>query len=248
MTSATAQDKKKEGNDAFSAKDFARSAELYSEAIELDPTQHVFYSNRSAAYAAMGEYTKAEQDARKCIEMAPDFTKGYHRLANALKNQNRNDEAQEALAQGRQISRQAAAKSQGGAASRQAPSASGGLPPRIAKELQELQPQFQATLRELEEVTHRISMLQKEQKRIAFTERDLSSMPEGTNMYRSVGKLFLQSPKEETTELLSTQQKSIEKDVEASKARQEYLQRQKDSMEANIKELIASGKQGAGSN
>ena len=40
------------GNAAFSEKKFQEAVEAFSAAIELDPSNHVLYSNRSAAYVS----------------------------------------------------------------------------------------------------------------------------------------------------------------------------------------------------
>lgn len=41
----------------------------------MNPLEHVFYSNRSAAYAKGKNYEKALADARKCVELKPDWGK-----------------------------------------------------------------------------------------------------------------------------------------------------------------------------
>ena len=46
------QAKKKEGNDAFGKKDYEAAIGFYGEAIELDPQNHIYYSNRRCAPAA----------------------------------------------------------------------------------------------------------------------------------------------------------------------------------------------------
>lgn len=71
---------KAEGNAAFAAKDFKKAAKLFTEAIEASPTpNHVLYSNRSGAFASMREYAKALEDANACINIKPDWVKGYTR-------------------------------------------------------------------------------------------------------------------------------------------------------------------------
>eukprot|EP00775_Hariotina_reticulata_P012626 gene12626-12756_t len=74
---------KAKGNAAFSAGSYEEAIKHFSEAIELDPTNHVLYSNRSAAEASLKHYTKALKDARKCVELKPDWAKGYSRLGAA---------------------------------------------------------------------------------------------------------------------------------------------------------------------
>ena len=52
--------------------------EAYSKAIALEEN-HIFYSNRSAAYLTKGDAEKALADAITCLELNPDFVKGYSR-------------------------------------------------------------------------------------------------------------------------------------------------------------------------
>ena len=42
---------KKEGNGHYKKKEWAEAIAKYTEAVALDPTDHTFYSNRSACYA-----------------------------------------------------------------------------------------------------------------------------------------------------------------------------------------------------
>jgi stress-induced-phosphoprotein 1 len=77
---------KDKGNLAFKNKQFKDSVEHYSDAIKLDPSNHVYYSNRSAAYHKLENYDRMIRDARKCIELSPLFVKGYFRLITGLKH------------------------------------------------------------------------------------------------------------------------------------------------------------------
>ena len=54
-------------------------------AIEADPSDVTFYSNRSAAYAALEKWEEAAEDGRSCVRVKKDFIKGYFRLAVALR-------------------------------------------------------------------------------------------------------------------------------------------------------------------
>ncbi|KAI5303054.1 Hsp90 cochaperone [Ascosphaera atra] len=70
---------KAEGNKAFAAKDFDTAVAKFTQAIELDPTNHVLYSNRSGAYASQKDFYSALRDAEKTIELKPDWPKGWGR-------------------------------------------------------------------------------------------------------------------------------------------------------------------------
>jgi len=78
---------KDKGNDLLKAGEMENAISKYSMAIRLAPTEHTFYSNRSAAYL---KYTSLEhnfklalKDAQKCVEMAPEWSKAYTRLGAA---------------------------------------------------------------------------------------------------------------------------------------------------------------------
>ncbi|KAI9814696.1 MAG: Hsp90 cochaperone [Thelocarpon impressellum] len=70
---------KAEGNKAFAEKN-----EKFSQAIEVEPTNHVLYSNRSGAYASKKDFTHALDDANKVTEIKPDWAKGWGRKGAAL--------------------------------------------------------------------------------------------------------------------------------------------------------------------
>jgi stress-induced-phosphoprotein 1 len=80
---------------------------LFTQAIELDPNNHVLYSNRSACYASIKDFDAALSDAIKTtgmgkkkkkkfkpfvltehLELKPDWGKGYSRKGAALYGQN----------------------------------------------------------------------------------------------------------------------------------------------------------------
>ena len=53
MSRERALEHKAKGNEFFKNQEFAKAIEAFSEAIEEDPTDHVFFSNRSACYASL---------------------------------------------------------------------------------------------------------------------------------------------------------------------------------------------------
>jgi heat shock protein 1/8 len=80
----TANTHKDVGNSAFSKGNFAAAIEAYTAAIAADGTNHVLWSNRSAAQLGAGKTREALRDARVCVRVKPDFAKGYSRLGAAL--------------------------------------------------------------------------------------------------------------------------------------------------------------------
>eukprot|EP00771_Trimastix_marina_P000011 gnl/Trimastix_PCT/1006.p2 GENE.gnl/Trimastix_PCT/1006~~gnl/Trimastix_PCT/1006.p2 ORF type:complete len:275 (+),score=96.10 gnl/Trimastix_PCT/1006:48-827(+) len=76
---------KEQGNAALQSKDYQTAVQQYTRAIELDPNNHIFRSNRSAAYFSMNLFEKAVEDANWCVELKPDWSKGYYRKGIAHK-------------------------------------------------------------------------------------------------------------------------------------------------------------------
>jgi len=70
---------KAKGNAEFSAKNYKEAIEHFTEAIGHDPTDHVFFSNRSACYASLEKYDEALKDGSECVRLKPDWPKGYTR-------------------------------------------------------------------------------------------------------------------------------------------------------------------------
>jgi len=103
MTRELALESKKRGNAAFSAGDFKTSIAEFTEAIKHDPTDHVFYSNRSASYASLEKYEEALADAELCIQTKPDWAKGYSRKGLPLLKLKKLDEALAAYEAGLEI-------------------------------------------------------------------------------------------------------------------------------------------------
>lgn len=88
-----ADELKNQGNKAFQAKDYDTAIDLFSKAIELDPSNHVLWSNRSAAKAGKRDYAAALEDAEQCIKINPTWSKGYARKGAALHGERRFDDA-----------------------------------------------------------------------------------------------------------------------------------------------------------
>ncbi|KAI9575022.1 chaperone [Boletus coccyginus] len=84
---------KDQGNKAFAAKDYDKAIQFFTAAIAIDPSNHVLYSNRSAANAGKKQWSAALEDAEKCVTLSPSWGKGYARKGAALHGARRYDEA-----------------------------------------------------------------------------------------------------------------------------------------------------------
>jgi stress-induced-phosphoprotein 1 len=86
------------GNELFNKNQYSKAIQEYTQGIECfkqnDPNQEAdeslrsllayFYSNRSASYVNMGRLMDGIRDASMCINIKPDWLKGYYRRAESL--------------------------------------------------------------------------------------------------------------------------------------------------------------------
>jgi len=66
----------------------------------VDAGNHIYYSNRSAAYMGLGDHQKALEDGNNCIRIKPDWPKGYFRVGAALVEMKKYDDAIAAFKRG----------------------------------------------------------------------------------------------------------------------------------------------------
>lgn len=80
----SAEEYKAQGNKHFAAKEFEKAIEQFSLAIDASPEpNHVLFSNRSACYASLKDFSKALEDAEKCVGINSTWAKGYNRVGAA---------------------------------------------------------------------------------------------------------------------------------------------------------------------
>jgi ankyrin repeat protein len=94
---------KDKGNAFFKKSDYANAVDAYTKGLELDPTNHIIYSNRSACYHALQQYDDCLKDAEICRRLVPHWLKGCFRLATARFALGRYEDAAVAAYEGLQI-------------------------------------------------------------------------------------------------------------------------------------------------
>lgn len=78
------QKEKEKGNEAYKRKAFDEAIEHYSKAIELNPDDLSFRTNRAAVYLEQGEYDKCLQECDDAIEHGRSIRADYKLIAKAI--------------------------------------------------------------------------------------------------------------------------------------------------------------------
>ncbi|XP_072272454.1 small glutamine-rich tetratricopeptide repeat-containing protein beta [Pyxicephalus adspersus] len=88
-----AEQLKDEGNNHMKEQNYEAAVECYSQAVELDPNNAVYYCNRAAAHSQLGHHEDAITDCEKAISIDEKYSKAYGRMGRALAALNRYKEA-----------------------------------------------------------------------------------------------------------------------------------------------------------
>jgi stress-induced-phosphoprotein 1 len=85
LDDAKGVEEKEAGTALFKEGKFADAIKRYTESIRRNPKDHTVYSNRAQCYLKLMTPQPAVKDAEKCIELKPDFARGYSRRGMAYK-------------------------------------------------------------------------------------------------------------------------------------------------------------------
>ena len=75
----------------------------FPRAIELDPSEKIFYCNRAAAHSKLGQHYAAVEDCQRAIDMDPGYSKAYGRMGLAYSSLDKHKEAVECFNKALQI-------------------------------------------------------------------------------------------------------------------------------------------------
>ena len=64
-----------QGNEACKDGNLGLAIKFYTQSIQLDPENHLLYSNRAVAYKKSKQYQQAVNDAEKSIQLKADWVK-----------------------------------------------------------------------------------------------------------------------------------------------------------------------------
>lgn len=91
-------------NEAFKANKYSLAIDLYSQAINENEGNAVYWANRAFAHTKLEEYGSAIQDATRAIEIDPKYSKGYYRRGAAYLAMGKFKEALKDLQQVKKLS------------------------------------------------------------------------------------------------------------------------------------------------
>ncbi|KAJ3683088.1 hypothetical protein LUZ60_013315 [Juncus effusus] len=98
-----ASDLERKAKEAFVDDDFELAVELYTQALELDPSSAILFADRAQAYIKLDSFTEAVADANKAIQLDPSMSKAYFRKATACMKLEEYQTAKAALEAGYQL-------------------------------------------------------------------------------------------------------------------------------------------------
>lgn len=243
-----AEQKKNEGNAAFAAKKYDEAILLYTEAIELLPGQHIFYSNRSACFTAMEKYEEAVQDANECVKLAPTFVKGYFRLANAFMLSGELEAAEQTTLMGLKVDKDSsnmkALRRKIMNMIKVKKAAMGKKPNELSKDeiasLEELGSAHREATFELQQTKAQKQSIERDSTRSRLTTKEVKELPEGTGTYMAIGKMFLSSTKTDVVAFLENDQVRANDKIKKLSEREEYLEKKKESVLGQMREIMPS--------
>jgi len=93
MSSAQAEKYKEQGNAEFKKGNHAKAIEYYTYATEIEPRNHLLFSNRATAYYTMQKYDKSLRDSERAIALNSSWWKGHYKKIECLTQLGRHEEA-----------------------------------------------------------------------------------------------------------------------------------------------------------
>lgn len=245
-----AEEQKKLGNDAFLAKKYDEAIGYYSAAISLQPSNAVFYSNRSACYASKSMWKQALEDAEICVAKDPKFVKGYYRYGLALMELKRFDDAIDALEKGLSVEpaneliqkqlRTVRAKqtAQTLATSSTIKKPVKQLDESQKKEYMDLREQTTGYVRDLRLVQSKLAVNERDTRANQVTSSQITNSDESVPLYKAVGKAFILNTREDIQRKLTEEQDSLVRTHKDLEDRKIYLERRIASNNSNLQDLL----------
>ncbi|WWD20436.1 hypothetical protein CI109_104912 [Kwoniella shandongensis] len=112
----------------------------------------------------------------------------------------------------------------------------------LRKILVQIQNQAISAQKQLSLVRAQIASKEKEKKILTLTVRELGTVPEAkeNKMYKGVGKMFIEQPREEINREHSTLDKSLTEEISNLTKKAKYLEKQFDEANGQLKDIFHS--------
>eukprot|EP00605_Chrysophyceae_sp_TOSAG23-4_P000530 GSChrysophyteH1.ASY1.ANO1.599.1 assembled CDS len=94
---------KTSGNEYFKAGSFDEAIAMYTVAVSCRPDEHIYYSNRSAAYQSRKSWREALADAERCLKLCNTFAKAYVHIGRCQIQLRRYEDAERTVAMARTL-------------------------------------------------------------------------------------------------------------------------------------------------
>lgn len=85
------------GNNLMKDKEYAKAIDTYTQAINLDGNNAIYYGNRAAAYARLNDFENSIKDCQKALAIDPKYAKAYGRMGLAYGCLNQHSQAVESF-------------------------------------------------------------------------------------------------------------------------------------------------------
>lgn len=190
----------------------------------------------------------------KCLQIKPKFSKAYNRLATALKKQGKLRQALEACKKGLEISPDDAGlkKSKANITKKMRNEAMkatvGGMASNMSKErhaqiqmeVNKLSEKIQQFRSKIASLKHETEQSKRNAKRSEICEKQVSALPDSTNVYEACGKMFIKSSISESKTNLSEAQVAQTKRQANLEKQMQYNMKKLQESENELREVLKS--------
>ena len=250
---------KQRGNDAYKAKDYAAAIEHYTTAIAAAPESDaaaLCLCNRSICHGVLKAWPESAADAQRCVDIKPDWVKGYQRLGLALRKQGKHFESVQALEKGvaknpnsadlkkaladakDKLAKSLSGGNRGSASAMDARSAARyqGSIDQMQKDFAMLQRRQRSLGSKISETRFNIERADNEGKKARLVLRDMENIDKSANVMVGVGKCFIGTS-------LDRAKRSIDSEIADSTAEALKLNKRKKGLEAQYADTVAQLKE-----
>ena len=258
MSETKENDYKAQGNDAYKAKNYELAIEHYTKAIKASPksdTAALCLCNRAICHGVLKNWPQSAADAQLCVEIKPDWVKGYQRLGIALRKQGKYLEAVQAVERGLKINPESAdlkkaledAKKKlekmlsggdlGGSVSRGQSKFTEEANNKFQKEYFAQQQRLRQLKSQLHETTINIERNENNYKKNKLVLIDMADIDKSANVYSSVGKCYIQTTLDRAKRGIDTETTKTQDQIERLKRRRKGLESQLKDSESQLDEM-----------